>query len=242
MSQAEINPTRATREKYWIIVPAAGVGRRMGAEVAKQYLRIGQATILELTLDRLSRLRNIEEIVLVLHPEDSSWKFLHHERYTNVTTVSGDDERYKSVLKGLAYLEPLAAEQDWVLVHDAVRPCVREADIHRLMALSSDSVGGLLAAPVRETIKQVSSGVVERTVPREQLWLAATPQMFRYGILRRALHRAIDAGIQVTDEASAVEALGLRVKVVPGHPDNIKVTHPEDLALVAAILAAGQIL
>ncbi|MDT8399793.1 MAG: 2-C-methyl-D-erythritol 4-phosphate cytidylyltransferase [Pseudomonadales bacterium] len=242
MNRAKTKNSRTPSDKYWIIVPAAGLGRRMGAEIAKQYLRIGTKTILELTLDRLSQLDKIEKIILVLHPDDSSWKFLNHDQYKNVVTVVGDDERWKSVLNGLLYLQTLANDRDWVLVHDAVRPCVTVSDMKKLMAtLSLDPVGGLLAAPVRETIKQSDANdIVIDTPDRNRLWLAGTPQMFRYGILMQAVTRVLENGSSVTDEASAVEAMGREVHLVKGRNDNIKVTHPEDLLLIEAVLALGQ--
>lgn len=238
MDRSDAVNTNENKHKYWIIVPAAGLGKRMGASVAKQYLRINKKTILELTLDRLSLLEHIEKIILVLHPEDSSWKFLNTSGYQNVVTVDGGEERHHSVLNGLNYLREEADTDDWVLVHDAVRPCVAVSDIHSLMTnLPEDASGGLLACPVKETVKRGGgSDEVLATVDRSRLWLAATPQMFRFGVLCQALEAALEQGINVTDEASAVEALGHKVQLIQGRPDNIKITEPEDLNLVEFLL------
>lgn len=223
---------------YWAIIPAAGMGRRMGTGVAKQYLRIGHRTVLELTVERLHKLGEIEAIVLVLSPFDSSWKFLNTSHFANIVTVAGGEERSLSVWNGLEHLRELAADDDWVLVHDAVRPCVAVSDIARLMSsLENDPVGGLLATPIKETVKKANkAGVIEETLDRKQLWLAATPQMFRYGILREAMEAALKRQVPVTDEASAVEAMGYPVRLIQGRADNIKITHPEDLKLAEFIL------
>lgn len=235
---ASAQPTDRPLERHWFIVPAAGVGRRMGADVAKQYLRIRGRTLLELTLDKLLRVEEAEAIVVALHPEDSSWTFLSSLHCVRIETVAGGDERNQSVLNALRQLRGRAAPLDWVLVHDAVRPCVALEDIQRLMArLAGDPIGGLLAAPVRETVKRVRDGVVESTLDRSQLWLAATPQMFRYAVLLQALEQAQARGLAVTDEAAAVEAMGHPVRVVAGRADNIKITTPEDLVLVDFLLS-----
>src|SRR5690606_2268647 len=140
----------------------------------------------------------------------------------------------------LESLAGAARDEDWVLVHDAARPCLQAADLRALIdGVGRDPVGGLLAVPVGETLKRAgSSGRVERTVSRDGLWRAMTPQMFRYGLLKRALALCIDRERNVTDEAAAIEAMGLRPRLVRGRGDNIKITHPEDRGLAAAILAA----
>ena len=225
-------------DRYWAIIPAAGVGRRMGTAVAKQYLRIDHRTILELSIERLHALQALSGIVLALNAEDSSWKFLATSHYNNISTVTGGAERCHSVLNALKHLQGRAANEDWVLVHDAVRPCVALSDMEKLVeALRQHPVGGLLASRVKETVKRAGPGdVVEATVDRSALWLAATPQMFRFGVLLEAMQTAIANNLSVTDEASAVEAMGLSVKLVEGRADNIKITHPEDLQLVELLL------
>jgi 2-C-methyl-D-erythritol 4-phosphate cytidylyltransferase len=145
-----------------------------------------------------------------------------------------------SVCSALHALEDRAAETDWVLVHDAARPCLRQEDLERLFVeLGDDAVGGLLAVPLSDTLKRVRTGQrVSETVSRDGLWRALTPQMFRFGLLHRALCLCVERQRAVTDEASAIEMLGLEPRVVRGHADNIKVTNAEDAALAAAILAS----
>lgn len=227
----------------WLIVPAAGSGRRMGAECPKQYLRIAERPVLAHTLDRLHQAFPEAGLCLCLRPDDnhftSDWvPFADYRR------VPGGEERVDSVINALRAIEPLARDDDLVLVHDVARPCV---SVENLMELAHHAArqpnGALLAAPVADTIKRDDgAGCVQRTEDRRGLWQAQTPQGFRYALLRRALEAALSAdGIgaaMVTDEASAVEALGLTPVLVPGRRDNIKITHPEDLALAAHILAA----
>jgi 2-C-methyl-D-erythritol 4-phosphate cytidylyltransferase len=145
----------------------------------------------------------------------------------------GGAERCHSVLNGLAGLAQRAAGNDWVLVHDAARPCLRRADLDGLIvAVEDDPVGGILGVPVRDTMKQAGpTDRIEATVPRDGLWHAFTPQAFRLGLLRRALETALAAGRLVTDDASAVELLGLQPRLIEGHADNIKITRPEDIPL-----------
>jgi 2-C-methyl-D-erythritol 4-phosphate cytidylyltransferase len=229
-----------TREpRYWAVVPAAGAGRRMGAEMPKQYLELLGRPVLDHTLDRLVGHPRIAGVLVALSADDRRWAgsaFCGHPR---VTRVAGGAERCHSVRNALAALAGFAALDDWVLVHDAARPCLRRGDLDRLLErLSGHPVGGLLGMPVRDTMKRASSlGEVEATVPREGLWHAYTPQMFRLGQLRQALDQALDAGQLVTDDASAMELAGLRPLLVEGHPDNIKITRPADLGLAAFHLA-----
>ncbi len=224
--------------KYWAIVPAAGVGKRMGAALPKQYLKLNGKEILVWTLSLLSELDFLEKIVLVVNPEDDYFSENLASDFPNVLLVDGGAERLNSVAKGLDALSKLASDKDWVLVHDAVRPCVRKMDINNLLEkLSSNQVGGILASPVKDTLKRSDSAMhVTETLDRTQHWLAATPQMFRYGLLQKAIDAAIVSSYQATDEAAAIEALGLPVQLVEGHSDNIKVTSKEDLALLEFIL------
>lgn len=227
--------------QFWAVVPAAGVGRRMQSlaqQVPKQYLKIRGHSILELTLQRLEKLDLLAGMVLVLNEEDTWFRKLAIKPDDRLVTATGGAERALSVVNGLQALEGRAKAQDWVLVHDVVRPCVSLADINALIAaLSADDVGGLLVLPVRETLKKVTtSGEVECTVPREDYRLAGTPQMFRYGLLRQALAKALQEKRVITDEAHAMELAGHPVKLVQGSADNIKITHPEDLVLAEFIL------
>ncbi|WP_444677032.1 2-C-methyl-D-erythritol 4-phosphate cytidylyltransferase [Halomonas sp. E19] len=228
-------------EALWLVVPAAGQGRRMGAHCPKQYLPLAGRTVMAQTLARLHLAFPAARLCLCLDPHDAyfdpAWvPFASWQR------VAGGAERADSVRHALAALAGQAGEDDLVLVHDVARPCVTVGDLERLhAALRGDAVGGLLAAPVADTMKRGDGqGRVARTEPREGLWHALTPQGFRYGLLRRALAAAQRGGVAVTDEASAVEALGEAPRLVPGRRDNLKITHPEDLALAAQILAAQQ--
>jgi 2-C-methyl-D-erythritol 4-phosphate cytidylyltransferase len=228
---------------YWAIVPAAGSGRRMGAALPKQYLLLGDRTVLEHTLDTLLTVEVLAGVVLVVAPGDSAWEAIQ-PRYAGqpLIVVNGGAERCYSVLNGLDALSGKAAAGDWVLVHDAARPCVRRDDIRALMAgMGADSDGGLLGVPVADTMKRVSpDGRVAATVNRDSLWHALTPQMFRLEQLRAALRQAIKAHSMVTDEASAMELAGYRPLMVQGHRDNIKITLPADLELAAFYLQADK--
>jgi len=225
--------------KIWVIVPAAGIGRRMRSEIPKQYLSLNGHSVLEHTLHRVSLYPAITEIIVVLAEEDPYWKKQQFEMVARpIKTVMGGKERSDSVLNGLRSLVDRASDKDWVLVHDAARPCVRIRDIQQLInQCHSDPVGGLLAIPVRDTMKLADAeGRVQQTVEREQLWHALTPQMFRYGVLRDALEQSQRQGVAVTDEAMAIERAGLRPRLIEGHSDNIKITRPEDLTLAAFYL------
>ena len=228
-----------TEAKFWAIVPAAGAGRRMGAVTPKQYLVLGGKTVIEHTLDTLLSCQRLAGIILVLSPADERWAGIQ-QRYTRqpLETVTGGAERCHSVLNGLDQLVARGNDNDWALVHDAARPCVRLEDIERLMStLESSTEGGLLGVPVADTMKRVDEDVcISGTVDREGLWHAYTPQMFRVGVLRAALQQAISDGQQVTDEANAMELAGYRPRMVQGARDNIKITVPSDLALAAFYL------
>ena len=223
--------------RAWAVVPAAGTGRRMGADVAKQYLPLLGRPLLAHALAPLFASARIEAVVLVVAPGDSRWAEVIPPG-PRLLTADGGAERCHSVRNGLDRLADRAAADDWVLVHDAARPCLSLEEIESLFdALSDDPVGGLLAVPLADTLKAADeTGRVTCTVPRDRLWRALTPQMFRYGLLRDALAAAIAAGIAVTDEAAAMEHAGHRPVLVAGRAANLKVTSPEDLALAEAVL------
>lgn len=225
--------------RYWAVVPAAGVGKRMGAKVPKQYLQLGDRTVIDHTLSRLLEHPKIEAVAVSLGSDDGWWPDSEFADHSNVVRAEGGAERCHSVLNGLAALKCWAEDEDWVLVHDAARPCLRNEDIDRLInQLSDHSVGGLLGTPVRDTMKRSdAAGNVDETVTRENLWHAYTPQMFRLGRLHDALNDALERGQLVTDEASAIELAGHRPLMVEGHADNIKITRPADLALAAFFLS-----
>ena len=227
--------------RLFAIVPAAGRGERFGGQRPKQYSVLLGRPVLSWSLRALLVEPSIRRVVVALAAGDRRFARLAEARDPRVRTARGGARRELSVANALDALQGEARDQDWVLVHDAARPCLRRSDLRALLdAVDGDPVGGLLALPVGDTLKAVGSdGRSERTVPREGLWRALTPQVFRYGVLRRALRLSIERERTVTDEASAVESLGLRPRVVTGRPDNIKITVAGDRGLAAAILSSG---
>jgi len=225
--------------RYWAVVPAAGIGTRMGADRPKQYLSLLGRTVLEHTLHKLLAVSAIEGIVVCVGKNDLYWPQLGLP--ARIFHVTGGAERSDSVRNGLAYLQSIGGkDDDWVLVHDAARPCVRPADIeHLIQVVKHHPVGGLLATPVRDTLKKADSQKnVVATVQRTHLWHALTPQMFRISTLHQALTHILTHRISVTDDAQAVECLGHAPLLVEGHSDNIKITHPQDLAQATRYLQA----
>ncbi|MFB9160285.1 2-C-methyl-D-erythritol 4-phosphate cytidylyltransferase [Chromobacterium violaceum] len=218
------------------LVPAAGSGSRFGAPSPKQYLQLNGKPLMWHTLATLAAVPDVDEVAVVISPQDEWFDdFAWDLPKLSVHRVGGAS-RAQSVASGLAALT--CADDDWVLVHDAARCCLSVAAVERLIAaLSGHAVGGLLALPVPDTVKRADiDGHVAATVPRNGLWLAQTPQMFRAGLLARALSSA--AAEDITDEASAVERLGVKPLLVEGDAQNFKITYPRDLALARAILAA----
>lgn len=237
----------------WLLIPAAGVGRRMNSAVPKQYLPLRHGRcILDTSISRLLSTGIFTEAVVAISPEDKWFPGTESAGNSRVHTCLGGEQRSDTVLLGLRYLlgSEMAAPEDWVMVHDAVRPCVSTEDIARLLhqVQENDEIGGILAAPVTDTLKR---GEIERriggegdvgvciaeTVDRSGLWRAMTPQMFRIELLIRCLEAAKKAGIGITDEASALEIAGYRPLLVKGRADNIKITVPEDLPLASWILS-----
>jgi len=224
---------------FWGIVPAAGAGKRMGADRPKQYLPLVGATVIEHTLTRLLAAAVLTKIVVALAADDGYWDDLAIARHPQILRAPGGKERADSVLSGLRALDGVADDDDWVLVHDAARPCITTGDITRLITtLHDDPVGGTLALPCHDTLKQVDQhGAITATLDRNRIWRALTPQMCRYRLLRDALQHAARSGKIVTDEMSALEAIGHQPRIVEGRPDNLKITRPEDLALAQFYLA-----
>ncbi|HEC16333.1 MAG TPA: 2-C-methyl-D-erythritol 4-phosphate cytidylyltransferase [Sedimenticola sp.] len=224
---------------YWALVPAAGVGRRMGADIPKQYLPLHGRPVIEHTLERLLGHPRIRRVLVALSPDDRWWPDTACANHPDVVRVEGGAQRCDSVLNALRHLSEFAPDHDWVLVHDAARPCLRTGDLDRLIGrLADHPVGGLLGMPVRDTMKRADkSGRIVETVCREGLWHAFTPQMFRLGPLRAALSDALERGKRVTDEATAMELAGHSPLLVEGAPDNIKITRPEDLPLAGFYLS-----
>ncbi|MGA2654737.1 MAG: 2-C-methyl-D-erythritol 4-phosphate cytidylyltransferase [Gammaproteobacteria bacterium] len=220
------------KNNLWAIVPAAGIGQRMGATLPKQYVNVNHKPILAHTLDVICQIPHLKKVIVALHPEDHYWSKLISP-YDKIMTVIGGEVRNDSVLNALNAIKNEADAQDWVLVHDAVRPCITVDAICKLLAEIHDHpVGGLWGVPVRDTLKQVDNQHnVEKTIPREFLWHAQTPQIFRFGLLYKALQTVKQDNINITDDANAIEYLGYHPKMVRGSYTNIKMTWPEDLIL-----------
>ena len=217
--------------KFWAVVPAAGVGKRMNADRPKQYLQLNDKTVIEHTLMRLLSANVFTAVAVAISEEDPYWPDLAIATHEKVITAAGGKERADSVLSALKAIRTLASDDDWVLVHDAARPCITATDImHLIETLKNDEVGGILALSSHDTLKSVQGDCIVDTLDRSYIWRALTPQMFRYGLLKTALEEA-EGNPAITDEASALELKGLKPKIVEGRPDNIKITRPEDLAL-----------
>ena len=224
---------------YWLVMPAAGIGRRFGGERPKQYAILRGRTVIEWALAPFLRDPRCAGAVVALVANDPYWRDIDPP---GVTVAPGGAERSHSVRNGLAALRGRAAPEDWVLVHDAARPCLPAQDLDRLvLQLQDHPVGGLLAAPASDTLKRADASLqVVETADRASLWRALTPQMFRHGALCQALDRAHDAGRLPTDESQAIEWLGLRPRLIEGSIANLKITRGADLALAAALLDAAQ--
>ena len=217
------------------VLPAAGIGSRMQSELPKQYLTIEGKTLLEHAINALLRSPRVRKVVVAISPQDTFFAQLPIAQDPRIQVVTGGAQRADSVMAGLKE----AGDAEWVLVHDAARPCLHHDCLTRLLAISATSkVGGILAAPVRDTMKRGEPGVekIAHTVDRQDLWHALTPQFFPLDLLKTCLTRALEEGATVTDEASALEHCGYHPQLVPGRSDNIKVTRPEDLALAAFYL------
>jgi len=228
--------------RYFVVIPAAGSGRRFAASMPKQYAALGTSTVIEQALAPFESDPDCTGIVVVVASDDAAWPAIAARRSRVIETAPGGAERVHSVRAGLAALAKHARDDDWVMVHDAARPCFSAADLSLLKKeLAAHEVGGLLAIPLADTLKRAANAAdppaAEATIDRTSLWRAATPQVFRFGHLSRALDAALAAGKTPTDEAQAIEWLGFRPRLVAGRPDNIKVTTADDLALAAAILA-----
>lgn len=222
----------------WCVVPAAGRGTRVGGDCPKQYLPLAGRMLILHTLERLAAHPRIAGLLVTLSPADTHWPGLDQLHGTPILTATGGAERCDSVLAGLDALPAEVEEDDFVLVHDAARPCVRLADIDRLIEQSSQGDGGLLGAPLRDTLKRADAqGRSALTEPRDQRWRAFTPQMFRRGPLSAALRETARLGIAVSDEAMAMEQAGFAPLLVEGAEDNIKVTTAADFALAEFLLS-----
>lgn len=226
-----------TQTKLWAVVPAAGSGSRFSKTELKQYQYIQDHTVLEHTVNRLNSL-DLAGCVLAIGAQDNFAKTLSFQHKDKLHFCIGGTERVHSVLNALIYLSDIADEDDWVLVHDAARPCVTSDCLIRLVESAQHSNQSvILAIPVRDTLKQVAQqNQIEKTVSRELLWQAQTPQMAKLGVLKNAIEQALANHIVITDEASALEYMNEPVHVVQGRSDNIKITYTDDLELARLIL------
>ena len=237
-----------TAANYWVIVPAAGTGQRFGAEIAKQFHSIGDKLVADHTLCRLLDIPNLQKIVVPCDTSDKHWAQVSAVKDPRVELIAGGAERVYSVLNGLQALSDMAASDDWVLVHDMARPCITSADIKQLFErLEGHTVGGILATPISDTLKKIalikttankkaSQSTIEKTLDRSDYRGAQTPQMFRYGLLVKALETMLKDQQVPTDEASAIEYIGEQAMIIEGRRDNIKITHREDLIIAQAIM------
>jgi len=236
--------SRSQLSSVWVVIPAAGIGQRMQSELPKQYLKIHDKTLLEHTLDCFLQHELVAGIVVVLSAADDYWQSLKiKSELKPLFTVQGGSSRSDSVIQGLKYLDEVQdiPANTWVMVHDAARPCLSKNDIDALLSIRGrDCIGGLLASPVRDTMKRsvVNNDfkVVSHTESRENLWHALTPQMFRLGTLRNALEHCHSKGFDITDECSAIEFMGGKPLIVESMDNNIKVTHPSDVELAKFLL------
>jgi 2-C-methyl-D-erythritol 4-phosphate cytidylyltransferase len=241
--------------KFPVVIPAAGIGSRMAAKQAKQYLSIQDKTIIEHTLQLFLTQSNIGPIVVVLNPEDEIFERLAIASDPNILTVIGGQQRVDSVLAGLSLLQSKGYADEFVLVHDAARPCLNESDLSKLIeeclkacAKEQDISGAILASPVADTIKKSYSSqpsknpnfLIDSTVDRSQLWHAQTPQMFRINELANAIESGLAMDKTLTDEASAIEYTGKKVLLVEGATSNLKITRPGDLPLALFYLSNHQ--
>lgn len=224
--------------KVYGVIPAAGVGRRFGAAIPKQYQLLAGKTILEHSIAQLQSSQELAGLWVALNPDDQCWSSLHEDIRNSVKVVTGGAERADSVRLAIHQISD-ASDSDWVLVHDAVRPLVDPGTVGALIqSLGSEEAGAILALPIYETVKQAHANqTVAATLDRSSLWTAQTPQVFRYGLLKQSLE-ATKGDRNITDEASAMEACGHSVRLHQGHRNNIKITAREDLLLAEQILRA----
>jgi len=222
------------KDNYFLIVPASGVGTRMGSSTPKQYLRLENGlTIIDQCLKTLLEIKLISGFVVALSSTDSFFQSSHFYNHSKILAIAeGGKERFNSVLSALNSLNNRAQPNDWVLVHDSVRPCIKKSDIEKLIReVSNDSIGGILATSAIDTVKEKNASGSIKTIDRKKLYMAQTPQMFRFGILKEAIESAIRMGGRITDESEAIEKLGHSVKIIGGSSSNIKITAKDDIDL-----------
>jgi 2-C-methyl-D-erythritol 4-phosphate cytidylyltransferase len=225
-----------SKPAYWVVIPAAGIGERMQADRPKQYLLVNGKPLLSHVIDTFTALPCVKKVIVVLHAQDNWWPTLPQSFSDKVLTAIGGRERVHSVLLGLSFLKDYADDNDWVLVHDAARPCIQHDTIMRLIdGVKDHPVGGILGLPVVDTLKKVNDDEIVQTVSRKSIWHAQTPQLFRFGLLQSCILTALEKNAAVTDESSAIEFCNHSPKMILGDARNIKVTYPEDLKLAESV-------
>lgn len=222
------------KDKYFLVVPASGIGQRMNSTIPKQYIILENGlTILDQCLNTILSNDLISGFIVALDKKDSHFKSSDFAKDPKLISIAtGGKERFNSVLNALNALDQNAKPNDWVLVHDAVRPCIRKEDINKLIEeVADDKVGGILANRIVDTVKQKNNGGLVSTIDRQKLYIAQTPQMFRYAILKDSIEKAIESNMHITDESEALESLNYSIRIVEGSSSNIKITTQEDIHL-----------
>lgn len=222
------------KDKYFLVVPASGIGQRMNSTIPKQYIILENGlTILDQCLNTILSNELISGFIVALDKKDSHFKSSDFAKDPKLISIAtGGKERFNSVLNALNALDQNAKPNDWVLVHDAVRPCIRKEDINKLIEeVADDKVGGILANRIVDTVKQKNNGGLVSTIDRQKLYIAQTPQMFRYAILKDSIEKAIKSNMHITDESEALESLNYSIRIVEGSSSNIKITTQEDIHL-----------
>ena len=222
------------KDKYFLVVPASGTGKRFNSKIPKQYINLDNGlTILDQCLKVILSNEIISGFIVALDKKDTYFKFSKFTKHSKlISTVTGGKERFHSVLNALNSLNDIAKPNDWVLVHDAVRPCIKKEDIAKLIEeVAGDKVGGILANKVVDTVKQKNINGLVSTVDRQKLHLAQTPQLFRFGILKEAIKGVVEQNRHITDESEALECLGYSYRIVDGSSSNIKITTQKDIDL-----------
>tara|TARA_B100001758_G_C18401514_1_gene609315 strand:+ start:1492 stop:2196 length:705 start_codon:yes stop_codon:yes gene_type:complete len=229
----------SNNNRLWVVIPAAGIGKRMGVDIPKQYITVCDKAIIEHTVEKFTSRNDLQGILVALSNSDQHWSTLELSKNNKITTVTGGEERYKSVYNALCSLKNKAGDDDWILVHDAVRPCITTSEIDQFIADLDhlNGIGGILALPCFETMKKANTNhEIEETIDRKFIWHAQTPQMFRYKKLFLAIEKIMNENIFITDEAMAMELAGYKPMLIQGTHSNIKITDQNDLKYLESFL------
>lgn len=229
----------SNNNRLWVVIPAAGIGKRMGVDIPKQYITVCDKAIIEHTVEKFTSRNDLQGILVALSNSDQHWSTLELSKNNKITTVTGGEERYKSVYNALCSLKNKAGDDDWILVHDAVRPCITTSEIDQFIADLDhlNGIGGILALPCFETMKKANTNhEIEETIDRKFIWHAQTPQMFRYKKLFLAIEKIMNENIFITDEAMAMELAGYKPILIQGTHSNIKITDQNDLKYLESFL------